>query len=133
MILRKYMALIGIGSAKIDLILEKVTYKPGEQVKGYFMVKGGTIEQQLKRIDCDFVRVNEGGSHEEEHVIDSITIFTSKNIESDVVSKIPFTFVLPQSLITDCDSVFCFKSKLTFNQGVESLDYDDITIENEAI
>jgi len=133
MILRKYMALIGIGSAKIDLILEKMTYKPGEQVKGYFMVKGGTIEQQLKRIDCDFVRVNEGGSHEEEHVIDSITIFTSKNIESDVVSKIPFTFVLPQSLRTDCDSVFCFKSKLTFNQGVESLDYDDITIINEAI
>ena len=48
MILRKYMALIGIGSAKIDLILEKVSYKPGEQVKGYFMVKGGTIEQQLR-------------------------------------------------------------------------------------
>jgi len=133
MILRKYMALIGIGSAKIDLILEKVTYKPGEQVKGYFMVKGGTIEQQLRRIDCDFVRVNEDSSNEEEQVIDSITIFTTKNIEADVVSKIPFTFVLPQSLRTDCDSDFCFKSKLTFNQGVESLDYDDINIEKEMI
>lgn len=134
MILRKYMALLGIGSTQIDLILDKVTYKLGEHVTGFFMVKGGTIEQKLRRIDCDFVRVDEGGSNAREQVIDSITIFTTKSIESGVISKIPFTFVLPISIGTNCEYAYHFKSKLTFNQGVESLDYDDISIEkNNAI
>lgn len=129
MILRKYMARLGIGSAKIDLILVKVIYKSGEEVKGHFHVKGGTIDQQLKRIDCDFVRSNvKKGSNKEEKVIDSVTIFTTKNIESDVVSKIPFTFLLPKSIEINNDFTYRFKSRLTFSQGVESFDFDDIQI-----
>lgn len=129
MILRKYMARLGIGSAKIDLILEKAVYSSGEEVKGHFHLKGGTIDQQLKRIDCDFVRSTiKNGNNKEEIVIDNVTIFTTKNIESDVVSKIPFTFLLPESIEIDKDFSYRFKSRLTFSHGVESFDFDDIQI-----
>lgn len=129
MILRKYMARLGIGSAKIDLILEKAIYQSGEEVKGHFNVKGGTIDQQLKRIDCDFVRSYvKNGIDKEEVVIDNVTIFTTKSIEPDLVSIIPFRFILPKSIEINDDFTYRFKSRLTFSQGVESLDFDDIQI-----
>ncbi|MGB3262022.1 sporulation protein [Paenisporosarcina sp.] len=133
MILRKYMALIGIGSAKIDLILENEIYMPGELVKGYFLVKGGTIEQQLKRIECDLVMTMDNNEEKDEEVIDSVTIFTSKLIESDTTNQVPFTFRLPESMHPALSASYRFKSRLSFKQGVESLDHDVIQILAESV
>ncbi|TKC14728.1 sporulation protein [Robertmurraya kyonggiensis] len=125
MLLRKFMSLVGIGSAKIDLILEKETYTPGEQITGYFLLKGGLIDQQLKRIDCDLVKVENGT----EHIVDSTSILTSRSLESEASNKIPFSFILPTSLqISTEDISYRFKTRLTFTEGVESLDQDIIQI-----
>ncbi|MEK3646088.1 sporulation protein [Aeribacillus sp. FSL M8-0235] len=40
MLLRKYMSKIGIGSATVDLVLDKETYSPGEKVTGTLYIKG---------------------------------------------------------------------------------------------
>jgi sporulation-control protein len=122
------MALLGIGSAKIDLILEKDTYKWGEQVKGIFVVKGGLIEQQLKRIECDLVMSDTENQKVDEKVVDSITIYTTKFIASNVENHIPFIFRLPQSIHSDGLESYRFKSRLAFKEGVESLDHDVIKI-----
>ncbi len=128
MILRKYMALLGVGSARIDLILEKDTYELGEQVKGVFVVKGGLIGQQLKRIECDLVMSDNENQKAEGRVVDAITIYTTKYIESNAENHIPFTFRIPHSLHVDNLVSYRFKSRLSFNEGVESLDHDVITI-----
>lgn len=128
MILRKYMALLGVGSARIDLILEKDTYELGEQVKGVFVVKGGLIGQQLKRIECDLVMSDNEKPKAEGRVVDAITIYTTKYIESNAENHIPFTFRIPHSLHVDNLVSYRFKSRLAFNEGVESLDHDVITI-----
>ncbi|MEH7379974.1 sporulation protein [Bacillus sp. JJ1533] len=127
MILRKYMALLGIGSAKIDLILEKETYRAGEEVKGYFLIKGGTTLQQLKRIDCDLVLIDIEEKCKE--IIDSITILTTNSIPADTINKIPFTFKLPNSTPASTGSLsYRFKTRLVFKKGVESIDQDAIRI-----
>ena len=126
MILRKYMALLGVGSAQIDLILEKDTYRPGEIVKGNFIVKGGLIEQRLNRIDCDLMMSAELNKNEK--LLDSITIYTTKVIESATTNHIPFSFQLPHSIDSVCNPSYRFKSKLTFKQGIESVDHDEIYI-----
>ena len=128
MILRKYMALLGIGSAKIDLILEKDTYAWGEQVKGVIVVRGGLIEQQLKRIECDLVMSDTENQKVDEKVVDSITIYTTKHIESNAENHIPFIFRLPQSIHSESLVSYRFKSRLAFKEGVESLDHDVIKI-----
>ena len=128
MILKKYMAMLGVGSAQIDLILEKDTYRPGEIVKGNFIVKGGLIEQRLNRIDCDLMMCNEPNESKNEKLLDSITIYTTKVIESSTTNHIPFTFQLPQSIDSTCNPSYRFKSKLTFKQGIESVDHDEIYI-----
>lgn len=94
--LRKYMSFLVIGSAQINLILQKRTYKPGDPVHGYFFIIGGTIEQQIKRIDCDLV-VSDQTSLEEK-VIDTTTILMSTRIQSEEFNNIPFTFQLPASI-----------------------------------
>jgi sporulation-control protein len=125
MLLRKFMSLIGIGSPQIDLILEKEIYKPGEQVKGYFLIKGGTIVQQLKRIECELVMVD----GEKEEIVDYTTILSTECIESEETKKIPFNFLLPDSvLLSTSTRSYRFKTRLVFEQGVASLDHDAIQI-----
>ena len=122
------MALLGVGSARINLILEKDTYVVGEQVKGVFVVKGGLIGQQLKRIDCDLVMSDDENQKTNGKIVDSVTIFTTKYIHSNTENHIPFTFRIPHSIDVDNLMSYRFKSSLSFNEGVESLDHDVITI-----
>ncbi|MBM7692781.1 sporulation-control protein [Peribacillus deserti] len=127
MLLRKYMALIGVGSAKIDLILQKDTFKPGDAVHGYFLIEGGTIEQKIKRIDCDLIMTDKAADTEK--IIDSAAILTTQLIESEESNKITFTFKLPDSVpISSKEISYRFKTKLTFDEGVESRDMDKIQI-----
>lgn len=127
MLLRKYMSLLGVGSAVIDLILPKDTYKRGDLINGFFHLKGGTIEQQLKRIDSDLVLID--SNTDIEKVIDSATILSSKLINPEEDSKVSFTFKLPEDIPASTDSIsYRFKTRLTFNEGVESKDQDVIQI-----
>ncbi|WP_456278771.1 sporulation protein [Bacillus sp. AK128] len=127
LILRKYMSLLGVGSARIDLVLPKETYSPGERIKGYFKIVGGTIGQQITRIDSDLVLVNQ--TKKNEKVIDFTTILTKKLINSTEENEFPFTFILPNDVPVSSDEIsYRFHTKLTFNKGVESRDQDLIRI-----
>lgn len=48
---KKLAASAGIGAAKVDTILEKDAYFPGEEVQGTVHVKGGKIAQDIRYID----------------------------------------------------------------------------------
>jgi sporulation-control protein len=127
LILRKYMSLIGIGSAKVDLQLSKNEYKPGEAVKGLFKMEGGTVDQQLNRIECDLVRIDKLLKNEK--VIGSATVLTSTVIAAEEKSEREFLFKLPEDLPASTETVlYQFKTRLTFNEGVESRDQDVITV-----
>jgi sporulation-control protein len=132
MILRKYLSMLGIGAARIDLILPKESYSPGDYINGHFLVKGGTIEQQLKRIDCDLILTNPNTGIEK--VVDTSMVLTSKWIESEESNKISFTFKLCEELpYSSDDRVYHFKTRLTFLEGgVESKDQDIIQIIPDA-
>jgi sporulation-control protein len=121
------MSLLGVGSATIDLILPKDTYHPGEFIKGIFMIKGGTVDQQIKRIDCDLLMTDLTNGNEK--VIDTTTILTSKLIQSEECTKLTFTFKLADQMpISSDERLYRFKTRLTFNEGVESKDQDIIQI-----
>lgn len=121
------MSLLGVGAAKIDLILPKETYFPGEHIQGYFYINGGIIEQQLKRIECDLVM--DDHSKGTETIVDSTTILTSQLIQSAEENKITFTFQLPGTVPVSSEEIsYRFHTKLTFMEGVQSRDEDKITI-----
>ncbi|MBS4208439.1 sporulation protein [Bacillus sp. FJAT-50079] len=127
MILRKYMSLLGIGSATIDLTLPKKTYKAGEHINGSFIIKGGIIEQNAKRIDCDLIMTERTTG--EEKIIDTTTILTSKLIHSEEVYKVSYIRKIPAATVPSSkDVTYHFRTKLIFKEGVASKDRDMIDI-----
>jgi sporulation-control protein len=121
------MSLLGVGSATIDLILPKDTYRPGEFIKGFFNIKGGTVDQQIKRIECDLLMTDLTNGNEK--VMDTTTILTSKLIQSEESEQLTFSFKLADHIpISSDDRCYRFKTRLTFNEGVESKDQDIIRI-----
>ncbi|WP_394236424.1 sporulation protein [Niallia oryzisoli] len=131
MLLRKTMSLLGIGSASIDLVLEKETYSPGEQVSGHFLLKGGTVDQTISRIHCDLIVVDT--ETEQETIVDTVTILTSRKIQPNQEDQLSFTFTIPDG--TDQsrkDQYYYFKSKLVFHEGTESKDHDIIYLKPKS-
>lgn len=125
--LRKYMSLIGIGSAKIDLNLPKETYRAGEGIKGCFLIKGGIVDQKTKQIECDLIMIKR--STGEEKIIDISTILTSIVIHAEEMHEISFSFGIPSSILTSTEEIsYRFETKLSFNEGLESRDHDIIQI-----
>lgn len=121
------MSLLGIGSAEIDLVLPKDTYRPGELITGYYLIKGGTIKQQIKRIDSELIKIDQSKGIEK--IIDAPTILTSKLIQSDELYKISFSFELPSTIPVSSEKIsYRFNTKLIFSEGVESKDQDNIYI-----
>jgi sporulation-control protein len=121
------MTLLGIGSARVDLVLDKDYVKVGESVSGYFSINGETIEQQIKRIECDLMKINV--TEETEEVVDQATILSASHIESEDSKKIPFTFYIPQNLEPSSPEInYRFKTRMIFQEGVKSLDQDIIEI-----
>ncbi|PWW05182.1 sporulation-control protein [Paenibacillus cellulosilyticus] len=47
----RIMASVGIGSAKVDTLLEKSSYYPGEEIRGVIRIYGGAVEQRIEGID----------------------------------------------------------------------------------
>lgn len=127
MLLRKYMSLLGVGSAQINLILAKDIYKPGDSVKGKFLIKGGTVDQELQQIECTLVMVN--SKTEKENVLDTIRIEVESRIQPDGDDEVPFIFKLPSDVPpTNKYISYHFKTKLVFKQGIESWDEDMIKV-----
>lgn len=127
MILRKYMSLMGIGSAQVDLVIDKNRYRQAEVVNGCFHVIGGTVEQQIKRIECDLVQ--NSLMEEKEVIIGSVTILTKQQIDSGEKSHFEFHFQLPDDLEKSSQAIsYYFKTKLIFDEGIKSLDHDTIFI-----
>jgi sporulation-control protein len=127
MLLRKYMTLLGIGSARVNLVLDKDYVKVGESVSGYFSINGGTIEQRIKRIECDLIKMDV--AEETEEVVDSTTILSASLIESEDSKNIPFSFYIPSTLEpSSSETNYRFKTRMIFQEGVKSIDQDIIEI-----
>ncbi|MFD6442813.1 sporulation protein [Peribacillus sp. NPDC060186] len=130
MILRKSLLLLGIGSAQIDLILPKNTYKSGELIKGYFLIKGGTQEQRIRRIECDLIM--DTHSTGMENILKTITILTSSEIDSGESNEIPFNFRLPTLNNPYMQEVsYRLKTSLILDKGIIGKDDDWILIDSE--
>ncbi|GLY11862.1 sporulation protein [Bacillus badius] len=129
---KRLLSRLGIGSAKVDLILEKQEYSPGEKVTGHFLLIGGIIEQDVKRIDCHLMVLDKKNGSES--ILDSLTILSSRSIRPKEVEKIDFKFRLPENLeMSSSARSYQFKTKLHFDAGVANKDQDIIHVAAQNI
>lgn len=127
--IKNLMAKLGKGGAKVDLVLEKEDYLPGEEVKGELMIQGGTVDQQINRIQVDLrlsVRVKEKTLSQ---TIQSFPFQQSFTIQSAERRSFPFSYRLPEDLPVSGNHIFyTFDTRLDIAAGVDHLDHDTIRI-----
>jgi sporulation-control protein len=109
---KKVLSSVGIGSAKVDTIIENSQVSPGELVRGQVHVKGGKVEQAINHIKvnvcCNYYYEEEytetdddGEEHERTRVIRCVATLASYKIvdafktEVDKTTSFDFSIELP--------------------------------------
>ncbi|MDO7907911.1 sporulation protein [Paenibacillus sp. JX-17] len=95
----KMLASFGIGAARIDTLLDKPSYHPGEDVHGVIHIYGGSTEQQVDRIYVQ-VMTEYILEHDDRKVIETccmarITVSDRLTVQAGEKLEIPFAFPLP--------------------------------------
>ncbi|GEN32936.1 sporulation protein [Aneurinibacillus danicus] len=130
---KKMMAKIGIGSAKVDLILKQNEYTLGDKVEGEVILQGGSVAQELNKIDVDFVLHLRTKQKEYRQVVSTISIPIMKTLRAGERQTIPFTYDLPKDLLVSSHMVaYYFATNLDIAAGVDSKDNDYIRVNPPA-
>lgn len=129
----RLFASIGIGSAKIDTLLEKNRYMPGEIVKGIVKVKGGNVEQRIETITLSVMTeyIRETNDHKVKNHSEIVRYRVSDpfSLSADELREVPFLFQLPyKTPVTVGQTPVWVKTGLDISGGVDSGDNDRIEI-----
>ncbi|WP_099159188.1 sporulation protein [Virgibacillus ndiopensis] len=97
--LKKWLASVGIGSAKVDTQLENDRLVPGEQVLGKVIIQGGNTEQQVDRINLfvmtEAVRDKDDRKVYEKVKLNEFSVGESFTIREGETKELDFQFILP--------------------------------------
>ncbi len=123
----KLMCRFGIGATKIDLVLNKSEFRPGDVIKGEYELKGGRVEQKLKRIETDLLQYDENVNRSS--VLHQNTILSSSTMKVNEQRTIHFSCRLSDAFPPSSESVsYKFVTRLVFDDGVNSVDHDEFQI-----
>jgi len=96
---KKMMASLGIGAAQVDTQLEKERYAAGEEVRGKVVMQGGSVEQQIDRINLflmtEVVKEVDDRKVREDEVVHRFNITDSFTLGEGEEKEIDFSFILP--------------------------------------
>ncbi len=102
-LMKRMLSSVGIGSAKVDTILEKDRYEPGETVDAVVRITGGKVEQHIEEIyfslHCNYeAEVERHGDERTESrvaVLDKFRLGESLLIGVGETLELPLSFELP--------------------------------------
>lgn len=96
----RVLAGIGIGGAKVDTLLEKASYWPGEEVRGVVRIQGGQVSQRLDRIYLSvmttFLREMNDSKIRQSAALAKIAVSEPMEIQPNERREVPFAFRLPE-------------------------------------
>ncbi|WP_017726093.1 sporulation protein [Halalkalibacterium ligniniphilum] len=126
--LLKYLRFLKIGSANVDLVLDRKECVAGEKISGFFNLQGGWGTQTIKRLECDLVAKRTG--EKEEKIIETVTtLLMTKTLDSGARAEIPFVYQLPKKLEPSSNGIsYRFQTRLVFSDDVKDMDHDEIKI-----
>jgi sporulation-control protein len=126
---KKALAKLGIGSATVDTILERSTYRQGERVRGQIHIRGGKAAQEIDDIYLYLVVQYYHEGTEAECVVDEFRLterFVVSPFESQVI---PFEFTLPlDTPVSTGGSPVYLKTGLDIKRAIDPTDLDGIEV-----
>jgi sporulation-control protein len=126
---RKFLSKLGIGSANINLVLHHSQVRLGETISGEFFIEGGTVEQDINKIDVELrLALNQNGQVQTKTVA-TIPVASAFVIQAGERKVLPFTYELPKTLPVSRHGIhYTFVTRLDIAGGIDHLDEDALQI-----
>lgn len=133
-IFNKVLASVGIGSAKVDTVLEKNLYTAGETVYGKVVIQGGNTEQEIDSINLalktKYLKEFNDSKYYEDGIICSFAITESFTIKAGERKEIPFNFQIPYlTPVSIGKSKIWLHTGLDISMALDPTDEDYITVQ----
>jgi sporulation-control protein len=130
---KKLLSQIGIGSSKIDFVIENTVLVMGEEVRGKLVIQGGEVPQQIGGISIDLKVESMYSANDQnrsvsrvvksEHVSEALTIQPGEKREFSV------SFMVPTNIpITCINTKYHFLTNLDIKEGLDSKDRDYVQV-----
>lgn len=127
--LKRIMASLGIGTAKVNLKLEKGQYRIGESVKGRIIAEGGSVDQEIKTLDVDIVLNFSIRDKKFSKVIETLNVSRNLRVKAGENREIPFEHYLPVHYPISKGSVqYRLISRMDISRSVDSSDTDILIV-----
>jgi sporulation-control protein len=134
--MKKFLSRMGIGSARVDTVLAKDTYRLGETLEGQVEIQGGSADQEVDGIELRVVTryaPEPGrtafalGAVESVHVSDSFSLAAGEEKSIPVRLQIPY-----DTPLTVGDTAVWLKTALEMDWSVDPTDQDGLEIEPDG-
>lgn len=126
---KRVLAKLGVGSATVNLMLDKDEYRLGDTVKGEILVEGGKVEQNINKIDVELVASIWVKEREFSHTVEKASFHTPFIVSPSEKKVFPFTFTLPNNLLVSGKKVaYHFVTRLDIADGIDHTDRDPIRV-----
>lgn len=131
--LKKAMATMGIGGAKVNTVLDYNRLEPGAMVRGHIVVMGGSVEQQVDnvylKLNTEYKRERDDKTYYETATVQRVTIPVRQAIGENQRIEIPFEFMLDYRVpVTHRRSKVWLSTVLDIASAVDSTDRDYIEV-----
>ncbi|MFC7371608.1 sporulation protein [Fictibacillus iocasae] len=133
----RMLASVGIGAAKVDTVLDKDTYSPGENVTGTVKIYGGKVEQEIDHITLfvmtEYYREVDDNKVRETTALAKYTAASKIKVAANENKDIPFSFALPaETPYTIGQTPVWIKTGLDIQMAVDPTDNDFIKVLPDA-
>ncbi|AKU26927.1 Sporulation-control protein spo0M [Geobacillus stearothermophilus] len=126
---KKFLSKLGIGAAKVDLVLHRPHVRLGETLEGEFLLEGGSVAQHIRNLDVVLqLEVHaEGKAYRKTAAV--IPVASSFTIQPGERKVLPFSYALPLHLPISRPTVrYTFVTRLDIADGADAYDQDAIHI-----
>lgn len=131
--LNRLLASIGIGSAKIDTVLDSGSYVQGQEVKGTVRMKGGNVEQNIDTIEIavktEYIKEHEEHKHHVQTTLVKYHVSSPFTLQPGEQREVPFSFTLPNDTpLTIGHTPVWINTELAISSAIDPSDNDRIEV-----
>ncbi len=133
--LEKILASMGIGAATVGLEIPNPQVEPGESLKGTVTIKGGNVEQEVKKIEISLMLKSSYYENRQSRLLNrevsSVIIAEDMVITPGYEEMIPVSFEIPFARnmpISRGRTRYYLQTKIDIRKAVDPVDHDDIIV-----
>lgn len=131
---KEFLSSIGIGSIKVDTIVENPTLTPASELKGEVVIEGGMSDQEVNKIvltifirEEDYRKDSDFSYHEKE--LHGFALEEIGTVKAEEVKRVPFKFLLSKDHpISDKGTETFLRTLVDIPQAVDPVDEDSIKV-----